>query len=67
MIWRRWPERKESALPKSCAQRLEEHLQARKPQVSCLELAERIEVVGIYKDAPSDLSTNPIYMEGFGE
>lgn len=46
---------------------LEEHLRARKPQENCLELAERLGIVGVFKGLPDDLSTNPIYMEGFGE
>lgn len=46
---------------------LEEHLQARKPRENCLELAERLGIVGLFKGLPNDLSTNPIHMEGFGE
>jgi hypothetical protein len=44
---------------------LEEHLR-RPTEENCFQLAERLGVVGVYKDAPHDLSTNPIYMEGFG-
>ncbi len=45
---------------------LRAHLDGKKPVESCLDIARRIGVVGIYKDAPADLSTNPAYMEGFG-
>jgi metal-responsive CopG/Arc/MetJ family transcriptional regulator len=45
---------------------LREHLKAKKPPVSCLDLALKLGIVGIYKDAPSDLSTNKDYFEGFG-
>jgi hypothetical protein len=45
---------------------LEEHLRRRPAGENCLQLAERLGVLGVYKDAPHDLSTNPIYMEGFG-
>lgn len=47
-------------------QALEEHVRQRKPRESCLDLARRIGILGIYKDAPQDLSTNPEHMEGFG-
>ena len=39
---------------------------ARAPGPSCLDIARRVGLVGVYKDAPSDLSTNPKHMEGFG-
>jgi metal-responsive CopG/Arc/MetJ family transcriptional regulator len=45
---------------------LEEHMRRRTPRESCLDIARRIGILGIYKDAPSDLSTNPRHMEGFG-
>jgi metal-responsive CopG/Arc/MetJ family transcriptional regulator len=45
---------------------LEEHLHQRAPRESCLDLARRVGLLGIYTDAPSDLSTNPSHMEGFG-
>jgi metal-responsive CopG/Arc/MetJ family transcriptional regulator len=47
-------------------QALEEHLRQRAPRESCLDIARRIGIVGIYNDAPQDLSTNPEHMEGFG-
>jgi len=47
-------------------QALEEHLKKRTPHPSCLDIARRIGIIGIYKDAPHDLSTNPEHMEGFG-
>jgi hypothetical protein len=45
---------------------LREHLKAKRPQPSCLDIARRIGIVGVYTDAPSDLSTNKAYFEGFG-
>jgi hypothetical protein len=45
---------------------IREHLERRKPRESAYDVAKRIGIVGIYKDAPSDLSTNPAHMEGFG-
>ena len=44
---------------------LEEHY-LQTPGETCLQFARRIGIVGIYKDGPSDLSTNPAHMEGFG-
>src|SRR5437660_991765 len=45
---------------------LEEHIRRRVPAESCLELAERLGLIGCAKGLPADLSTNPKYMEGFG-
>jgi metal-responsive CopG/Arc/MetJ family transcriptional regulator len=45
---------------------LERHLRERTPRMSALQLAEKLGIIGCFKDAPSDLSTNPKYMEGFG-
>ena len=45
---------------------LMEHVRKRVPEESCLDLARRIGIVGVYKDTPHDLSTNPEHMEGFG-
>jgi metal-responsive CopG/Arc/MetJ family transcriptional regulator len=47
-------------------QALREHLERREPRETCLDIARRIGIVGIYKDTPPDLSTNPAHMEGFG-
>ncbi len=47
-------------------QALEEHVRQQKPRESCYDLAKRLGIIGVYKDAPSDLSTNPAHMEGFG-
>jgi metal-responsive CopG/Arc/MetJ family transcriptional regulator len=47
-------------------QALEEHMQQRTPRESCLDIARRIGFLGVCKDAPHDLSTNPKHMEGFG-
>jgi hypothetical protein len=47
-------------------QALEEHTRQRAPRESCLDIARRIGILGIYTDAPTDLSTNPEHMEGFG-
>ena len=45
---------------------LKEHLKAKKPPLSCLDIARRIGIVGVYTDAPDDLSTNKDHFEGFG-
>jgi metal-responsive CopG/Arc/MetJ family transcriptional regulator len=47
-------------------QALEEHMRQRTPRETCLDVARRIGILGVYKDAPHDLSTNPDHMEGFG-
>ncbi len=43
-----------------------EHVRRRVPGPSCLDIARRIGFIGVYKDTPPDLSTNPEHMEGFG-
>jgi hypothetical protein len=45
---------------------LEKHFVRQPEPENCLQLAERLGILGIYKDAPHDLSTNPEHMEGFG-
>jgi|PeaSoiMetatran63_FD_contig_41_4030320_length_476_multi_11_in_0_out_0_2 metal-responsive CopG/Arc/MetJ family transcriptional regulator len=45
---------------------LNEHVHRRTPRQSCLDIARRIGIIGVYKDTPPDLSTNPEHMEGFG-
>jgi hypothetical protein len=46
---------------------IREHLRRRKPQgESCYDLAKRAGLIGVFKGGPSDLSTNPEHMEGFG-
>jgi metal-responsive CopG/Arc/MetJ family transcriptional regulator len=45
---------------------LREHLKTKRPQQSCLDLARQLGIIGVYKDGPSDLSTNKDYFEGFG-
>ncbi len=47
-------------------QALEEHIRRRTPRENCRQLAERLGILGVYKDTPTDLSTNPAHMEGFG-
>jgi Ribbon-helix-helix protein, copG family len=47
-------------------QALLEHFGRRTPRENCRELAERLGILGSAKGLPSDLSTNPIHMEGFG-
>jgi Arc/MetJ-type ribon-helix-helix transcriptional regulator len=42
------------------------HLQRRRPSESAYDVAKRIGMIGVYTDGPSDLSTNPEHMEGFG-
>lgn len=45
---------------------LNEHVRRRTPRQSCLDIARRIGIIGVYKDTPPDLSTNPEHMEGLG-
>jgi hypothetical protein len=45
---------------------LEEHMRQRTPRESCYDLAKRLGILGSAKGLPSDLSTNPKHMEGFG-
>jgi metal-responsive CopG/Arc/MetJ family transcriptional regulator len=47
-------------------QALEEHIRQQKPRETCYDIAKRLGILGVYKDAPHDLSTNPEHMEGFG-
>ena len=37
------------------------------PEESCYDLAVKAGIVGMVNGGPSDLSTNPKHMEGFGE
>jgi hypothetical protein len=45
---------------------LEEHMRSRARRSNCLELAESLGLIGSAKGLPTDLSTNPEHMEGFG-
>jgi hypothetical protein len=45
---------------------LEAHVRQRVPQESCLDIARRIGLIGVYKDTPPDLSTNRDHFEGVG-
>ncbi len=45
---------------------LEQHFTDHEPSPSCYDLAHEAGVIGCVADAPSDLSTNPKYFEGFG-
>jgi len=47
-------------------QLLEEHYQQSLPQQNCHQLAQRLGIIGSIEGLPSDLSTNPDHMEGFG-
>ena len=47
-------------------QALEEHFGRDAPPENCLQLAERLGILGSIKGLPADLTTNPDYMEGFG-
>ena len=46
---------------------LERHVRERTPRMNAFQLAEKLGIIGCAKDLPPDLSTNPVYMEGFGE
>ncbi len=45
---------------------LEQHARGRTPQPNARQLAERLGILGSAKGLPTDLSTNPEHMEGFG-
>jgi predicted transcriptional regulator len=47
-------------------QAIEEHLRQQTPSESCYDLANRLGILGSAKGLPTDLSTNPEHMEGFG-
>ena len=47
-------------------QLLEEHYRQLEPPENCYQLAQRLGILGSIPGLPSDLSTNPEYMEGFG-
>ena len=46
---------------------LEEHVRQQPQRESCLDIARRLGIIGSAKGLPTDLSTNPVHMEGFGE
>jgi len=46
---------------------LESYLTQEPRAVTAYEKAKRAGLIGIVRRAPKDLSTNPIYMEGFGK
>jgi predicted DNA-binding protein len=56
--------RKESELVREA---LEAYCQNGQKELSCYDLALRAGFIGSVKNLPPDLSTNPKYMEGFGE
>jgi metal-responsive CopG/Arc/MetJ family transcriptional regulator len=59
--------REEGVRPSDIVRRaLEEHLQRRPPRESAYDVAKRAGIIGVFKGGPSDLSTNPEHMEGFG-
>jgi metal-responsive CopG/Arc/MetJ family transcriptional regulator len=45
---------------------LEQHVRQQKPRESCYDVAKRLGIIGSAKGLPTDLSTNPEHMEGFG-
>jgi hypothetical protein len=45
---------------------LNEHMRQRKPRETCYDLAKRLGILGSAKGLPTDLSTHPKHMEGFG-
>lgn len=58
---------REGVTPSEIVRRaIDEHLGKQAPTENCRQLAERLGILGVYKDGPTDLSTNPIHMEGFG-
>jgi hypothetical protein len=47
-------------------QALEEHIRRWTPRPNCRDLAKRLGILGSAEGLPTDLSTNPEHMEGFG-
>jgi hypothetical protein len=47
-------------------QAIEEHLRQQEPGESCYDLAKRLGIIGSAEGLPTDLSSNPKHMEGFG-
>lgn len=45
---------------------LEEYLNSNGKRETCFDVAHRFGLVGVVKDAPPDLSTNPRHLRGFG-
>ena len=45
---------------------LEAHVKQRTPRLNCRELAEQLGILGCAEGLPTDLSSNPKHMEGFG-
>ncbi len=45
---------------------IEKLAEAEAPPVTCYDLLEEMGAIGIVKNAPPDLSTNPKYLEGLG-
>ncbi len=45
---------------------LTEHMRRRAPRESAYDIAKRLGIIGVHKNTPPDLSTNPEHMEGFG-
>lgn len=45
---------------------LREHLERRRSPETCYDVAKRLGIIGVYEDTPTDLSTNPDHMAGFG-
>jgi hypothetical protein len=45
---------------------LEEHVRLRASKENCLQIAERIGLIGAANGLPSDLSTNRDHFDGFG-
>ena len=46
---------------------LEEHMRRRSLRPNARQLAEQLGILGSAPGLPADLSTNPRYLEGFGE
>jgi predicted DNA-binding protein len=45
---------------------LEKFVESEKPGETCYDIAKRLGIVGMIKGGPSDMSTNPKYLEGLG-
>ena len=62
-------ESREQGIPPEAVVRrlLEDQLREQPPPRNALELARELGLIGCFEGLPPDLSTNPNYLEGFGE
>jgi hypothetical protein len=56
----------ESAIARAAIERYVESNRPAVPGETCLDIARRLGIVGMIKDGPPDMSSNPKYLEGMG-